>query len=60
MFFFAVAAVAGFIALCFAIPVLGAPFGLGALSPQMFPLAIIPPAVIFLLCEGLHRFLGDL
>lgn len=60
MFLTAAAVVIGFILLCFAIPSLGAPFGIGALSPSLLPLALIPPAALLLFCEGLHRFLGDL
>ena len=60
MFFFAAVAVMGFMALCFAFPLLGTPFGLGALPMKLLPLTLIPPALLFLICEGLHRFLGDL
>jgi hypothetical protein len=60
MVFLAVAAVLGFLILCFVFPALGTPFGIGAISPSLIPLALIPPAVLLALCEGLHRLLGDL
>ena len=60
MFFFAAVAVTGFMVLCFTFPLLGTPFGLGALPMKLLPLALIPPVLLFLICEGLHRFLGDL
>ena len=56
----AVTIVVTFIILCFLFPVLGTPFGIGALSPSLIPLALIPPAILLLFTEGLHRFLGDL
>ncbi|MBQ7325263.1 MAG: cation-transporting P-type ATPase [Clostridia bacterium] len=60
MFFFAAIAVIGFMVLCFTFPLLGTPFGLGAFPMKLLPLALIPPVLLFLICEGLHRILGDL
>lgn len=60
MFVVVLALICTFLALCFALPALGAPFGIVAIPLWILPLSFLPALVLLLLCEALHRLLGDL
>lgn len=56
----AVLLLCAFVALCFVFPVLGASFGILPLPLTLLPLLLLPGAIVLVLCEILHHFLGDL
>lgn len=60
MFVTAIAVICIFILLCFLFPTLGTPFGIVALPLSVLPLPLLPGALLLLICEGLHRLLGDI
>ncbi len=56
----AMAVICAFTVLCFFFPVIGKPFGIVTVPPTAFPLILLPATIVLIVCEGLHRLLGDL
>lgn len=52
-------AILGIVILCLAIPAVGSAFSIAA-NLSLLPLALLPCGLLFALCEGLHKLLGDL
>ena len=52
--------IATIITLAFLLPPVGVALGITATKPYLLPLALIPPILLFALCEGLHKLFGDL
>lgn len=60
MFIVAMAAICTFIGLCFVFPTLGTPFGVFSIPITALLPALLPALLLLILCEGLHKLLGDL
>lgn len=60
MFLLVLVLITVFFLFCFGFPTLGAIFGITALSGGLIALLFLPAVLLLILCELLHRLLGDL